>query len=645
MRFARYTSLALSFLTVACVGDIDGDQTPDEGKEGDELGIIGGRTEEGHPSVVGVGDASGAFCTGTVISKRTVITAGHCFTPGQTNGGITRVFFGQNLNGGTVTVAQAIRHPGFNNNTLANDLAILRLATDALSQPAPILRETMNNTGVFIGPKFTFVGYGVSNGTSQTGFGTKRVVTFPIAAVGPASVGGTPGSIDATQFYYKVPGKNTCNGDSGGPAFAIRNGLELHAGTTSFGDGPCTLDGVQARTDAPAISNFIQPNINTFESTNACKSDGTCTAGCNVNGQLGDPDCAAQHRGADGVCVAAATPVDPDCNLGIDYCDNDGMCKLGCATPDVDCADQGVNNPQNPVCGNGAVETGEQCDDGNTVNTDACLNTCVNARCGDGILRGGVEACDDGNNLNGDGCDGSCNVEVPTQGSFEKTVTGPINIPDNNQTGVTSTIAVPAGVNSNKVTVSIDIDHTFRGDLVVDLTAPNGRVVTLSNRAGGSADDIVINNFDITSQVTPGSSATGNWRLRVRDLAAIDTGRILSWTLKINIGINNPVCGNGTVEASEQCDDGNTVNTDACLNSCVTARCGDGVLRAGVEACDDGNIVSGDGCSASCAVEQPQPGDSCEGRCGEFDANEVCQCDSQCAQFGDCCEDLADVCQ
>lgn len=61
-------------------------------------------------------------------------------------------------------------------------------------------------------------------------------------------------------------------------------------------------------------------------------------------------------------------------------------------------------------------------------------------------------------------------------------------------------------------------------------------------------------------------------------------------------------CGNGVLEIGEQCDDGNTDNTDACLNTCVNASCGDGFVQSGVEECDDGNLIDGDGCSSTCEV-------------------------------------------
>jgi Trypsin len=275
----------------------------------DESALIGGATDLGHAYVVAVGDDNGAFCTGTVVSRRVVLTAGHCF------GGITRVYFGTRASRPTrsIAVTQEIRHPRYNDTTLANDVTVLALESDALVQPAPLLRETMANTADYVGSNFTFVGYGLSNGQRGTGFGVKRVTKFPIAAVGPARVGGTPGSIDATQFYYRTPGKNTCNGDSGGPAFLVRNGVELHAGVTSFGDQFCTVDGVQQKTDLPMIQSFLQPLMDRIEGGNACRNDGQCNEACNTGGQVADPDCHATHCGRDGVCSRACAS-DPDCN-------------------------------------------------------------------------------------------------------------------------------------------------------------------------------------------------------------------------------------------------------------------------------------------------------------------------------------------
>ena len=70
-----------------------------------------------------------------------------------------------------------------------------------------------------------------------------------------------------------------------------------------------------------------------------------------------------------------------------------------------------------PVCGNSVLETGEQCDDGNTANGDGCSSTCqtevVSPVCGNSVLETG-EQCDDGNTANDDGCSSTCQTEVTT---------------------------------------------------------------------------------------------------------------------------------------------------------------------------------------------------------------------------------------
>ncbi len=88
------------------------------------------------------------------------------------------------------------------------------------------------------------------------------------------------------------------------------------------------------------------------------------------------------------------------------------------------------------------------------------------------------------------------------------------------------------------------------------------------------------------------------------------------------------VCGDGTVNAGEQCDDGNDVGDDGCRNDCtgpVNAVCGNGVTE-GDETCDDGNNVDGDCCSSSCTTDAP--GTACSALCsqaGQCDASRVCQ--------------------
>lgn len=62
------------------------------------------------------------------------------------------------------------------------------------------------------------------------------------------------------------------------------------------------------------------------------------------------------------------------------------------------------------------------------------------------------------------------------------------------------------------------------------------------------------------------------------------------------------ICGNGTVEGGEGCDDANAVDGDGCDSNCTVTACGNGVVTAG-EQCDDGNLANGDCCSSTCLAE------------------------------------------
>lgn len=70
-----------------------------------------------------------------------------------------------------------------------------------------------------------------------------------------------------------------------------------------------------------------------------------------------------------------------------------------------------------PVCGNGAVEAGEACDDGNNNDNDACRNDCTIPVCGDGKIDSGEE-CDDGNSVDGDGCETNCTTTLGDPGQL-----------------------------------------------------------------------------------------------------------------------------------------------------------------------------------------------------------------------------------
>ena len=104
-----------------------------------------------------------------------------------------------------------------------------------------------------------------------------------------------------------------------------------------------------------------------------------------------------------------------------------------------------------------------------------------------------------------------------------------VSIPDNNATGITSTITVSGrtGNAPSNTQVAVNIVHTYSGDLVVELVAPDGSVYTLQSRVGGSADNIV---KTFTTNLSS-EAINGAWKLRVKDRASTDTGYINSWSI------------------------------------------------------------------------------------------------------------------
>jgi len=103
-------------------------------------------------------------------------------------------------------------------------------------------------------------------------------------------------------------------------------------------------------------------------------------------------------------------------------------------------------------------------------------------------------------------------------------------IPDNTPEGISSIISVSQSGSLFGVNVSVDITHTWRGDLIVVLRSPEGTEHTLHNRTGGSEDNLVqswqLDSFN-------GEEMQGDWTLTVSDNANLDTGTLNNWQLTL----------------------------------------------------------------------------------------------------------------
>jgi subtilisin-like proprotein convertase family protein len=141
--------------------------------------------------------------------------------------------------------------------------------------------------------------------------------------------------------------------------------------------------------------------------------------------------------------------------------------------------------------------------------------------------------------------------------------TAGLAIPDNNTTGVTSTVNVPNSMTITSVSVTVGITHTYQGDLEVALIGPDNTTVLLHNRTGAGTDNINTT-YNITTRSNQslgaftGKNTSGAWKLRVRDLASFDTGTFNTWKVTFN--------GYYTLTANTAIPDNNTTGITSTIN-------------------------------------------------------------------------------
>lgn len=125
---------------------------------------------------------------------------------------------------------------------------------------------------------------------------------------------------------------------------------------------------------------------------------------------------------------------------------------------------------------------------------------------------------------------------------IDKQATPALSIPDDNPEGITSAIDIDEEGTIDLVEeVSVNISHTYRGDLFVSLITPENEVIALHEGEGGGADDLIesYNTGSIPAlHQLAGKGIRGKWLLRVADLASQDTGTLNSWGLKLRT-LNN----------------------------------------------------------------------------------------------------------
>ncbi len=109
-------------------------------------------------------------------------------------------------------------------------------------------------------------------------------------------------------------------------------------------------------------------------------------------------------------------------------------------------------------------------------------------------------------------------------------------IPDNNPAGLERTLTTSQPGTIRQISLAIDITHTWIGDLMVSLVSPAGTQITLHNRTGDNADNLIQTYHSANASplnALIGQPVSGTWKLKVADLASDDLGKLNRWSLKL----------------------------------------------------------------------------------------------------------------
>jgi Ca2+-binding RTX toxin-like protein/subtilisin-like proprotein convertase family protein len=104
-------------------------------------------------------------------------------------------------------------------------------------------------------------------------------------------------------------------------------------------------------------------------------------------------------------------------------------------------------------------------------------------------------------------------------------------VPDNNPAGMSRTVELtpvsgtPLTIEAIEVQINWSTPHTWSGDLVIELISPAGTTSYLLDRAGGSGD---LSSWTFTTRAHLGELATGDWTVRITDMASRDVGTVSS---------------------------------------------------------------------------------------------------------------------
>lgn len=284
-------------------------------------------------------------------------------------------------------------------------------------------------------------------------------------------------------------------------------------------------------------------------------------------------------------------------------------------------------------CGDGAVQSGEECDDGmlnSNVAANACREDCTRPTCGDGTPDpDNGEECDDGE-ANGDEAPATCSKTCLAgcgNGLVEDDEECDEGFQNSNAVTATCRLNCTSAGCGDGVIDNAKGETCDEGDNNSDTSASGCRSSCKLHRCGDGVVDLDEGCDEGMQNGTSGNPCGSDCVLLTCGNGALDTGEECDADAECGPKCRKPLCGDGVKGATEACDDGGAnsdTQPDACRTDCSAARCGDGAVDPSLgEECD-----STEGCTQQCKAA------ACGN--GRIDGSEACDppdgetCDPQC---------------
>jgi len=211
------------------------------------------------------------FCGGTIIDKKWILSAAHCFADGASG---VKIRAGDhrlsNTDGSeqTIAVDKAFVHPQYNDDTTHNDIALIKLAQeltfDDYVQPACLPVEADEDADYAEGNWMIISGWGSTRATRESRApNTLQVATVPMISQEKCKAA-YPDMITESMFCagkLGVGGVDTCQGDSGGPVVAKVGDKYTVLGIVSWGIGCARPDKPGVYTRSARFESWIKSTI------------------------------------------------------------------------------------------------------------------------------------------------------------------------------------------------------------------------------------------------------------------------------------------------------------------------------------------------------------------------------------------------